>query len=217
VGVATDSDQGEDGLAERIPVFPLHTLLLPDTDLGLHVFEQRYRDLVAHCLTDDREFGVVLIRSGREVGGPADPHPVGTSAAIAGYARLPDGRYLLEVEGSRRFRIDGVMSSNGSYPTAQVEWLSEPIGNFAEARAASMEVDRLFGIYRRRRGDGDLPVRLPADPVSRSYLVASLLRVDPYEKQRLLEAAAAAERLTDEAEILRREIAVLDHLRARRG
>lgn len=203
-------------MSERIPVFPLHTLLLPDTDLGLHVFEQRYRDLVAHCLTEDREFGVVLIRSGREVGGPSEPHPVGTSASIAGYARLPDGRYLLEVEGTRRFRIYG-MNSNGSYPSAQVEWLSEPIGNFADARGASMEVDHLFGIYRRRRGDGDLPVRLPADPVTRSYLVASLLRVDPYEKQRLLETPAAAERLADEVEILQREIAVLEHLRARRG
>jgi hypothetical protein len=208
--------RGEDGLEERIPVFPLHTLLLPDTDLGLHVFEQRYRDLVADCLSEDREFGVVLIKHGREVGVPAEPHTVGTSASIAGYARLPDGRYLLEVEGTRRFRIDG-MSNNGTYPTARVAWLSEPIGNFAEARSASLEVDRAFATYRRRRGDGDLPIRLPADPVSRSYLVASLLRIDPYEKQRLLEAQTAAERLAGEVEILRREIAVLDHLRARRG
>jgi Lon protease-like protein len=167
-------------------------------------------------LGDDREFGVVLIRNGREVGGPAEPHTVGTSATIAGYARLPDGRYLLEVEGTRRFHVYS-MSSNGTYPSALVEWLSEPIGNFAQARRASLEVDRLFGTYRARRGDGDLPVRLPIDPVSRSYLVASLLRIDPYEKQQLLELDSAEERLTAEAGILRREITVLDHLRAKRG
>lgn len=203
-------------MGERIPLFPLHTLLLPHTDLGLHVFEQRYRDLVSDCLNEAREFGITLIRHGREVGGPAEPHTVGTAATIAGYARLPDGRYLLEVEGTRRFRIE-TTSSNGSYPSAYVTWLSEPIGNFAQAREAGLLVDRLFGVYRVRGGDGDLPVRLPVDPVARSYLVASLLRIDPYEKQKLLEAASASDRLAEEADILRREIAVLDHLKAKRG
>jgi Lon protease-like protein len=202
-------------LGERIPLFPLHTILLPHTDLGLHVFEQRYRDLVSHCLNESLEFGVALIKRGMEVGGPADPHPVGTSAVIAGYARLPDGRYLLEVEGTRRFRIDST-SSNGSYPSAEVTWLAEPIGNFAEARSTGDDVDRLFAEYRVRCGDGDLPVKLPVDPISRSYLVASLLRIDQSEKQRLLEHESADVRLREECEILRREIALLDHLRARR-
>ena len=203
-------------MGERLPLFPLHTLLLPHTDLGLHVFEQRYRDLVSECLGNTREFGVVLIKRGNEVGGPADPYPVGTAASIAGYARLPDGRYLLEVEGTRRFRILS-HGANGSYPSAEVDWLPEPIGNFGHARRASMDVDSLFATYRIRGGDGDLPVRLPVDPVSRSYVVASLLRIDAYEKQQLLETASADERLNAESEILRREITVLDHLRAKRG
>ncbi|MGH2758105.1 MAG: LON peptidase substrate-binding domain-containing protein [Actinomycetota bacterium] len=202
-------------MGERIPLFPLHTILLPHTDLGLHVFEQRYRDLVSCCLNDSREFGVALIKRGNEVGGPADPHVVGTSALIAGYARLPDGRYLLEVEGTRRFRIDAT-SSNGSYPSADVSWLPEPIGNFGDARLAGDEVDRLFAAYRLRCGDGDLPVKLPVDPITRSYLVASLLRIDPPEKQRLLELDSADVRLREEAEILRREIMLLDHLHAKR-
>lgn len=203
-------------MGERIPLFPLHTLLLPQTDLGLHVFEQRYRDLVADCLTDGNEFGVALIKRGAEVGGPAEPHTIGTAATIAGYARLPDGRYLLEVEGTRRFTIES-MSSNGSYPAAEVAWLPELIGNFAQARMASDEVDQLFAAYRTRCGDGDLPLRLPVDPVARSYVVASLLRINAHEKQHLLEVPEAEGRLAKEAEILRREIALLDHLRAKRG
>lgn len=203
-------------MGERIPLFPLHTLLLPQTDLGLHVFEQRDRDLVSDCLNEGREFGVVLIKHGRELVGPAEPHRVGTAATIAGYARLPDGRYLLEVEGTRRFRIEST-TANGSYPAGHVEWLPEPIGNFAQARQASLDVDSLFATYRVGCGDGDLPVRLPVDPVSRSYVVASFLRVDPYEKQELLESSSASERLAQESEILRREIAVLDHLKAKRG
>lgn len=203
-------------MADRIPIFPLHSLLLPHVDLGIHVFEERYRSLVAHSLANGHTFGVVLIARGREVGGPAEPHPIGTLAHISGYARLPDGRYLLEVEGSKRFRIESRKETT-TYPTARVTWLPESIGNFAGARAASNDVAKLFHLYRSRRGDGDLPVHLPVDPVTRSYVVASLLRIDVPEKQTLLEAETAEDRLRLERDILRREIAVLDHLLSKRG
>lgn len=202
-------------MGSRIPIFPLHTLLLPTIDLGIHVFEERYRDLIADALQSEHTFGVVLIKKGREVGGPAEPHEVGTLAQISGYAMLPDGRYLLEVEGAQRFRIHSD-HRNGSYPTADVSFMSEPIGNFGGARAASQEVSRLFAIYRTSSGDGDLPVQLPVDPVARSYLVASLLRIDIPEKQQLLEIDTAEDRLLAEREILVRELALLDHLQLRR-
>jgi Lon protease-like protein len=203
-------------LADRIPIFPQHCLLLPHVDLGIHAFEERYRSLVAHSLSNGHTFGVVLIKQGREVGGPAQPHRIGTLAHISGYARLPDGRYLLEVEGSRRFRIES-HKENGPYPTARVTWLTESIGNFAGARALSNEVAQLFHLYRSRCGDAVLPVLLPVDPVSRSYLVASEMRIDVPEKQGLLEADTAEDRLRAERDILRREIALLEHLRSSRG
>lgn len=196
-------------------MFPLHTLLLPNTDLGIHVFEERYKSLVSHSLSNGHTFGVVLIKHGKEVEGPAELHDVGTLARISGYAKLPDGRFLLEVEGIRRFHIEQE-ATNGSYPAAKVTWMTEPIGNFGRARKASDEVARLFRLYRARNGDGDLPVHLPVDPVTRSYVVASLLRVDTIEKQHLLEAESAEDRLVLQADILKREIAVLDHLRSRR-
>jgi uncharacterized protein len=202
-------------VGSRIPLFPLHTLLLPTVDLGIHVFEPRYRDLIGHSLSNGHTFGVVLIKNGREVGGPATPHTIGTLAQIAGYARLPDGRYLLEVEGTQRFRIHDEFTDE-AYPTAEVSFISDPIGNFATARELSREVSRLFHLYRASSGDGDLPVNLPVDPVARSYLVASLLHIDTTEKQQLLEIMSAEERLDVERGILHREITVLDHLRARR-
>lgn len=191
-------------MGSRIPIFPLQTVLLPTTDLGIHAFEDRYRDLIGHSLSNGQTFGVVL-----------DDHRFGTQAQISGYAMLPDGRYLLEVEGMQRFRVRR-MHHDHSFPTADVTFLPEPIGNFAEARAASQDVSRLFHLYRAAYGDGDLPVHLPADPVARSYLVASLLRIDTPLKQRLLETDSAVERLLAEREILHRELAVLGHLRARR-
>lgn len=201
---------------ERIPIFPLHTILFPQTDLGVHVFEQRYRSLVADCLETGDGFGVVLIRKGRDVGGPAEPHSVGTMARIGGYARLPDGRYLLEVEGFRRFRIDAV-NGGAAYPQADVTWLPEPIGDFGKARNLSDETELLLRVYLARAGLTDESLQLPVDPVARSYIVASALRIDPPEKQALLETESAATRLAREVGILRRELALLEHLRSRGG
>jgi uncharacterized protein len=203
-------------VAERVPIFPLHSILLPHTDLGLHVFEERYRSLVGHCLDSGEGFGVVLIRRGREVGGPAEPHSVGTMARIAGYARLPDGRYLLEVEGYRRFRIVDIDCSN-EYPAAWVEHLPEAIGDFGVAREHSEEAEKLLASYRLRNGDGDVPLKLPVDPVARSYTIATMLAIDPPEKQTLLETETADVRLAREVSILRREMALLDHIGSERG
>jgi Lon protease-like protein len=203
-------------VSERIPLFPLHTVLLPNTDLGVHVFEPRFRDLVADCLDASAEFGTALIRPHTNGGAVETPHVIGTAAHVAGYARLPDGRYLLEVEGSRRFRILNV-ESNGSYPWANVEWLPEEIGNFATAREAGDEVESMIFLYRALEGDDDLPVRLSIDPVVRSYQVASLLRIAAGVKQSLLEEPTAADRLEREQEILRREISLLDMARSNRS
>lgn len=203
-------------MGSRIPIFPLHMLLLPTLDLGIHAFEPRYRELISHSLADGNTFGVVLIKRGHEVVGPVEPCSIGTLAQISGYAKLPDGRFLFEVEGTQRFRIHSFHPS-GRYPMAQVSYMSEPIGNFANAKAVSHEVSRLFDIYRESTGNGDLPVRLPVDPVARSYVVASLVQIDVPEKQRLLEIVSAEERLYAEREILLREIGVLDHIKARRS
>jgi Lon protease-like protein len=191
--------------ADRIPIFPLHTLLLPHTDLGVHVFEQPYRELVAHSLGNGHSFGIVY--------GDAT---VGTLARISGYARLPDGRYLLEVEGTKRFKITSERHTR-AYPTARVEWLNEHIGNFAQARNAGEDVAALFQSYRAYRGDGDLPVHLPVDPIARSFVVASQLHIDTAQKQELLECDAADERLEAEVGILHREIELLEELRSSRA
>ena len=203
-------------MSERIPLFPLHTVLLPNTDLGVHVFEPRFRDLVADCLDDSDEFGIALARPRVNGSTQETPHVIGTSARIAGYARLPDGRYLLEVEGSRRFRILDI-DYDRAYPSALVDWMSEEIGNFATAREAGEEVESMVFLYRALDGDGDLPVRLSIDPVVRSYQVASLLHIAAGVKQSLLEEHTAADRLEREREILRREISLLDMARSGRS
>ena len=80
---------------ERLPLFPLNSVLYPGTLLPLHIFEERYRSMISRCVEEKVPFGVVLVRSGEEVGGPAEPYDVGTTARVARLQRLPDGRMNL--------------------------------------------------------------------------------------------------------------------------
>src|SRR5579863_7566944 len=90
---------------EELPLFPLSTVLFPYATVQLHVFEERYRQLVHDCLQLDTSFGIVLIRSGPEVGGQAEPYMVGTTVRITRVHTYDDGRMDIQVQGERRFRI----------------------------------------------------------------------------------------------------------------
>ena len=102
-------------------MFPLSTVLFPHAGLPLHVFEERYRRMMADCLAGDREFGVVLIARGSEVGGGDQRVDIGTVAPITDLTELDDGRMLVMARGGER-----VVSTGGStipYPSAEVDGL----------------------------------------------------------------------------------------------
>jgi Lon protease-like protein len=70
-------------LPSELPIFPLNVVLFPGMPLPLHIFEERYKSMINRCIQAGHAFGVVLIREGQEVGPPARPHDVGTTAVIA--------------------------------------------------------------------------------------------------------------------------------------
>src|SRR6202035_1120697 len=109
----------------RLRLFPLNTVLFPGAVLNLHVFEERYRRMIAECLDTNEAFGVVLIRDGQEAGDPdAMPHEVGTTAEISEVTPLPAGRYYTSTPGGRRSRIERIVSRE-PYLTAEVQFLDD--------------------------------------------------------------------------------------------
>jgi Lon protease-like protein len=103
-------------------MFPLGTVLVPGAPLPLHVFEPRYQAMVQHCLASDREFGVVMITRGSEVGGGDLRTDVGTVARIVEAARLVNGRWALRCIGIRRIRVLRWLDDD-PYPRAEVvDW-----------------------------------------------------------------------------------------------
>lgn len=132
----------------ELPLFPLHMVLCPGVALPLHVFEERYRAMVARCLREGSPFGVVLIRDGREVGGgPASSAAVGTVAEIREASRFSDGRYELLVVGTRRFRIESVAVGPEPYLVGTVELLDDPVGETEAARDLTDRVTQRFVRY----------------------------------------------------------------------
>ena len=89
----------------ELPIFPLGSVLFPGGTLALKIFEQRYMDLAKNCLKRAKPFGIALIREGDEVGAPAAPHPVGTSALIDDWEMPNLGVLQVKVIGGARFRI----------------------------------------------------------------------------------------------------------------
>ncbi len=203
-------------MSTKIPLFPLGTVLFPGLVLPLHVFEDRYRQLVRDLLAkpEPREFGVIAIRHGRETGidGVSDLYEVGCTAEIRQVEELDDGRFALVAVGNQRFRLKG-LDEPAPYLAADVDLLDDEVGDEAAAALAVKPVQKAFLDYLtaladQRHATFEVP-ELPDEPVLLSYLVAAAVVVDMQDKQRLLAAPDAARRLAGGRELLSREIRML--------
>ncbi len=136
----------DDKVSERLRLFPLNTVLFPGATLHLHVFEPRYKQLIAECLDRGEAFGVCLIREGGEAGDPeVNPHEIGTTAEISEVMPLPFGRYYVSTIGKRRFRITDIISRE-PFLLCDVEYLDE--ASEAEAPAIESLIDRVRAVVR---------------------------------------------------------------------
>jgi uncharacterized protein len=208
-------------MSTRLPLFPLGSVLYPGLVLPLHIFEQRYRQLVADLLADGepREFGVIAIRRGRETGidGVSALYQTGCTAVVRQVERYDDGRYELITVGVRRFRLL-TLGDQEPYFRAVVEFLPDEPGDGAEVTAVVPAVQHAFRHYLEslsERGSGQLSLpELPDDPVLLSYLIAAAIVVDVPVKQSLLDEPDASRRLAAERVLLGRETQLLRSLTA---
>ncbi|HVX22262.1 MAG TPA: LON peptidase substrate-binding domain-containing protein [Acidimicrobiales bacterium] len=153
-------------MAYRLPMFPLSTVLFPGGLLSLHVFEPRYRRLVADCLAGSGEFGVVLISRGSEVGGGDQRVSVGSVARVRHARPLGDGRWLLAAEGCRRIRVARWLPDD-PYPVAEVDDLPDdgpgaPGGVAAAVPAEAVQAEAARAVQRTRALLSELDRPLPA-------------------------------------------------------
>jgi Lon protease-like protein len=195
---------------QELALFPLNTVLFPFASLRLHIFEDRYRDMVRRCLQDEIPFGVVLIRSGSEIGEIADPYMVGTLARIVQAETYEDGRMDIQIQGERRFRIRELDETSRPYLMGKVEPVHE------QELASSEETERLihearseFEVLIQRifaREHFGVKVEFPPDPVALSFTIANLLPIENLDKQRLLETTDTLDRMEGLLPLIRSQI-----------
>jgi Lon protease-like protein len=148
-------------VTKRLGMFPLSTVLFPGGQLPLQVFEPRYLALTADCLGQDRQFGVVMITRGSEVGGGDERVETGTVVRIDRGSQLPGNRLFLEVRGVRRMRVHEWMADD-PYPQAMVEEIADAPFDHADGQvlaSAETAVRRLRSLLSEM---GDVPA-IPHD------------------------------------------------------
>jgi Lon protease-like protein len=220
-------------VSDRLPVFPLSTVLFPGLVLPLHIFEERYRalvrELVAMSADEPHEFGVVTLRHGSEVAPePADGeeptaptvraedlYEVGCTAELRHVTELPDGRFDIMTVGRRRFTVLSVEQGPEPYLTAQVSWLT---GDDEPDQVAELLAPRVLAAFRTYlellRPNSEALDQVPDDPTVLSHLVAATAQLTIEERQLLLATPDTATRLRTELRLLNRESGLLARVRA---
>lgn len=182
----------------EIPLFPLDVVLMPGTPLPLHIFEERYKQMINECLESGDEFGVVLSDS-------SGTREVGCTASISEIVeRYDDGRLVILVEGSQRFKLGNIISGHPAgkpYYVGEIEYLqdeetTEDISELAEENIALLE--RV--VEAATEGSVDIEVEPPYRNLS--FGIAGRIEFEPDTRQEILEIHTEKERLERLKELL---------------
>jgi Lon protease-like protein len=201
-------------LPTQIPVFPLpNVVLFPNVFLPLHIFEPRYRAMVADALDGDRIIGMVLLRPGWESDYEGRPavYPVGCAGLVTHVERHADGRYNIVLRGLEKFRILDEDTSR-SYRIARIESLAEDL---TESQRAAVRVERrrleaLLVPQPEGRGvDPKMPPSMPDEDLVNA--LAQYLELEPVEKQALLERDGLVARCRSLIELLEMKVLASQH------
>ena len=176
-----------------IPLFPLNVVLMPGSPLPLHIFEERYKQMVNECLESGAEFGMVLADE-------SGTRSVGCTATIVELVeRYEDGRLVILVEGSRRFKLNEIMTGKPYY-VGDVEYIEEGpeenVGSLAEECVALLE--RVVAAA--TEGSVDIEIETPYRNLS--FTIAGRIEFDLDTRQQILELTTERERLVKVRELL---------------
>lgn len=190
---------------EELPLFPLNTVLFPYAALQVHIFEDRYREMIRECIEFEKPFGIVLIRRVAESGAEVEPYMVGTAVRIVQVQHYDDGRMDLHVQGERRFRIREIDESRSFLigkvePVIELEIEETPRAQDLIYRAREEFEHLIQKLFARQ--ELSVKIQFPTDPVVLSFTIANLLPMENLEKQRLLETTDTLERVEELIPIL---------------
>ena len=177
-----------------IPLFPLNVVLMPGAPLPLHIFEDRYKQMVDECLQQESEFGMVFADE-------SGTRKVGCTAKIVELVeRYDDGRMLILVEGSRRFRLNNVLTGKPYY-VGEIEFFEEePEGQ--DVQALAEECIALLERVVEAATEGSVGIEIEPPYRNLSFAIAGRVEFEAETRQQILELTSERERLEKVKELL---------------
>jgi ATP-dependent Lon protease len=174
----------------EIGLFPLGIVLLPSEQVPLHIFEERYKELIAECLADEQEFGLVYADA-------QGLREIGTRAAVVDVlARLEDGRMNIVVEGRERFRLLE-LTSGRTFQTGEIEPYLD-----ADDPADPEAVQKALALFNKLKELTGSEVEVPdAGAAQLSYELAARVELAPESKQALLQESSERLRVEQVGEL----------------
>jgi Lon protease-like protein len=191
----------------ELPIFALGVVLFPGTPQLLHIFEPRYRQMLADCLGGSRRFGLSYVA--QEAGADPAPQPgaVGCQAVVQESRLLPDGRSNILAVGETRYVLLEYLSTSLPYRVARVEPFDDDDLDAPQQAEAAVEVRTQFARFAQGMqvlsGRAGGAPDLARDPKQLSFQVSAALEMDPAAKLELLGLRSTLQRLTHLLRILR--------------
>jgi Lon protease-like protein len=204
-------------------LFPLPLVLFPGVPLPLHVFEPRYREMLADCLRGDREFGVLFRPDGIAERELPRGH-VGCIAVVENSDMLPDGRSNVLVRGTQRFALDHFVETPHPYHVGETVSYPDTTESALALAPLATRVRALFervgAAARTLADDSDGLPMLPDDPALLAFAIAALIDMEASARQRLLASRSAGDRLNQVENLLAPAVESLElratvHVRAK--
>ena len=177
-----------------IPLFPLNVVLMPGAPMPLHIFEDRYKQMVDECLREESEFGMVFADE-------SGTRKVGCTAKIVELVeRYDDGRMLILVEGSRRFRLNNVLTGKPYY-VGEIEFFEEEAED-EDVQALAEECIALLERVVEAATEGSVGIEIEPPYKNLSFAIAGRVEFEPEMRQQILELTSEKERLEKVKQLL---------------
>lgn len=195
----------------QLPVFPLPLVLMPYELLPLHIFEQKYRQMLSDIQAGKGLFGVSLFEPAEDPVTRPEPGSIGCVAELKEVQTLDDGRSNILTVGLIRYRLKGYAETDEPYLVAEVDFFEDESEDRATLEPLAEDV---FGLFKRMAeaahrmsGQAGSPPDLPmAEPEQLSFLVSAAFNLDNQLKYRLLELRKTSERLSHLRDVLSRSV-----------
>ena len=183
-------------MPEYLPLFPLDVVLFPEMVLPLHIFEERYKEMIAECLQDNSPFGVLYAHDDKVA-------MIGCTAEISQVLKqYPDGRLDLVAVGRKRFQVS-FFDSEKTYLRASVDLLPNSVGAQEPSESLVRQALDLYAQASRMMGEDNPEEFSPESSLQGlAFKLASSLHLQNEVRQRILEARSGGQRLAELAEHL---------------